>query len=468
MITVNNVTKDYRTRTGPKRVLDGINFTLTKGERLGILGRNGAGKSTLIRLVGGAETPTSGKITREMSVSWPLAFGGAFQGNLTGIDNVRFISRLYDQDPDHNLAFVEQFAELGQYLREPVSTYSSGMMARLAFAISMIIEFDCFLIDEIAAVGDARFHERCNYELFDKRRERAMMIISHDPGYLRDHCNRFAVLDQGRLTAFDEFDAAQDNFLAQMRASEPVRAAAQPFSRRLAAIDSLRRIAHADEQFMALVRQADAARDRHDWAGAEAGYAAALTLHPYERSYWSQLGHTARAQGLLARAEIAYRTACAYGEPVQALTRFIAAVAQEGSASIAFPDGGPTRLQPPGYPDLAVLTAFVGGNERLSDDAALSLLRRTGAIEDVLARMLEENGAQARRITLPDAIAVVPGDAPLRREWFEDLVRLAGARQEGFETALSVGDAPLAALRLAGGFDGWVLPASDAMEPAKA
>lgn len=467
MITVSNVTKHYRTRTGPKRVLDGINFTLTKGERLGILGRNGAGKSTLIRLVGGAESPTSGKITREMSVSWPLAFGGAFQGNLTGIDNVRFISRLYDQDPDRNLAFVEHFAELGRYLREPVSTYSSGMMARLAFAISMIIEFDCFLIDEIAAVGDARFHERCNYELFDKRGDRAMMIISHDPGYLRDHCNRFAVLDQGRLTAFNKFDAAQDHFLAQMRVGEVVKAVAQPFSRRLAAIDSLRRVAHADEHFMALVRQADAARDRHEWAAAEAGYAAALTLHPYERSYWSQLGHAARAQGLLARAEIAYRTACAYGEPVQALTPFIAAVAQGSGAPLPFPDSGPTRLQPPGYPDLAVLKAFVGGSGRLSDDAALSLLRRPGALEDVLARMLEDHGAQAPGITLPDGIAIVPGDAPLRREWFEDLARLAGARQEGFEAALSLGNAPLTALRLAGGLDGWALPDSDAMEPTK-
>ena len=247
MITVDRVAKDYRTRTGPKRVLEDVSFTLDMGERLGVLGRNGAGKSTLIRLVSGAERPTAGTITRAMSVSWPLAFGGAFQAQLTGVDNVRFISRLYSQDPDRNLAFVEEFAELGQYLREPVRSYSSGMRARLAFAISMIIEFDCFLIDEIAAVGDARFHERCNYELFDKRGDRAMMIISHDPGYLRDHCNRWAVLDRGRMTAFADFDAAHDHFIAQLRVSEVVRSAAQPFSRRMAAIDSLRRVAHDDE-----------------------------------------------------------------------------------------------------------------------------------------------------------------------------------------------------------------------------
>ena len=465
MITVSHVTKDYRTRTGPRRVLDRISFTLAKGERLGVLGRNGAGKSTLIRLVGGAETPTSGRITRDMSVSWPLAFGGAFQGNLTGIDNVRFISRLYDQDPDYNLAFVEQFAELGQYLHEPVSSYSSGMVARLAFAISMIIEFDCFLIDEVAAVGDARFHERCNYELFDRRGDRAMMIISHDPGYLRDHCNRWAVLDGGRMTAFADFDAAQDHFLAQMRSSEVVRAVAQPFSRRMAAIDSLRRVAHDDEHFMAVVRQADAARDRHDWAAAETGYAAALTLHPYERSYWVQFGHVAREQGRLARAEIAYRTACAFGEPVRVLAPFIAAVEQPGTASpsapAGAPDGGATRFQPPGYPDLALLAGLARGTGQIDDHEALALLREGASLEAVLVTMLDAQGGAA---SLPEAVAVVPGTEALRPEWRDDLARLAGAGQNAFEAALARGEPPLAALRAAGGLADWALPVREAAQ----
>ncbi len=470
MIAVDRISKEYRTRSGPKRVLDNVSFTLDKGERLGVLGRNGAGKSTLIRLVSGAERPSSGRITSSMSVSWPLAFGGAFQSQLTGVDNVRFISRLYAQDPEHNLAFVEDFAELGPYLREPVMHYSSGMRARLAFAISMIIEFDCFLIDEIAAVGDARFHERCNYELFDKRGDRAMMIISHDPGYLRDHCNRWALLDAGQLTAFDDFDAAHDHFLTQMRVGEIVRAVAQPFSRRMAAFDSLRRIAHEDEHFMALVRQADSARDQHNWAAAEAGYAAALSLHPYERSYWVQLGHVAREQGRLVRAEIAYRTACAFGEPVRVLAPFIAAVEHPDNASpptpAAAPDAGETRRQPPGYPDLAVMTALASGGARLADDAALALLRQPGSVEDVLARMLAEHSESAPMAALSDTIAVVPGDAPLRREWREDLARLVGARQEEFEAALALGAAPLAALRHAGGLDGWALPVNNRVEAA--
>lgn len=205
---VDALEKSYITRFGTKQVLKGVSFELSMGERLGILGRNGAGKSTLIRLISGAERPTAGSISTNMSISWPLAFGGAFQPQLTGADNIRFISRVYNQDADRNLVFVEDFAELGPYLREPVRNYSSGMRARLAFAISMIIEFDCFLIDEVAAVGDARFHDRCNHELFEKRGNRAMIIVSHDAGYIRDNCNRWAILHEGEFVPYDDFEVA--------------------------------------------------------------------------------------------------------------------------------------------------------------------------------------------------------------------------------------------------------------------
>ena len=208
MICVQNVNKVYPTRAGDRLVLDDISFTLERGEKLGILGGNGAGKSTLIRLVSGAENPTSGKVSSTMSVSWPLAFGGAFQNALTGLDNVRFISRIYKQDYRKNIDFVSDFTELGLYLREPLRSYSQGMRARLAFAISMIIEFDCYLIDEISAVGDAKFHEKCEAELFQKRGDRAMLIISHDTEYVRHHCDRFAVLNDGKLVLYPDFNQA--------------------------------------------------------------------------------------------------------------------------------------------------------------------------------------------------------------------------------------------------------------------
>lgn len=215
MIILSGVNKVYSTRSGPVQVLRGLSLTVDKGERVGILGRNGAGKSTLIRLISGAELPTSGHILRDMSVSWPLAFGGAFQGSLTGYDNLRFICRIYGVDPDDKVAFVQEFSELGIFLWEPVKTYSSGMRARLAFALSMVIEFDCFLIDEIISVGDARFHEKCNHELFVKRADRAMIIVSHDPTYIREHCSRAAVLIDGQLHHLPSVDQAFDFYHQQ-------------------------------------------------------------------------------------------------------------------------------------------------------------------------------------------------------------------------------------------------------------
>ncbi|KUR76843.1 ABC transporter ATP-binding protein [Novosphingobium sp. FSW06-99] len=217
--------KSYPTRTGPRQILCDVDFELQFGQKLGILGRNGAGKSSLIRLISEAEEPTSGRIDRTMSVSWPLAFGGAFQSSLTGRDNVRFISRIYNSDYRKNVEAVEDFAELGTYLDEPVKVYSSGMRARLAFALSMIIEFDCFLIDEAASVGDSRFTRKCEYELFQKRHDRSMIIVSHDVGYVRDHCTVFGVLDSGRFTLFSTFAEAQDSFENTMTWTPPETAA---------------------------------------------------------------------------------------------------------------------------------------------------------------------------------------------------------------------------------------------------
>jgi len=208
MISLRNIVKRYKSRTGSHTVLNGVNLVVRPGERLGVLGQNGSGKSTLIRTISGQEHPNSGEVRLGMSVSWPLAFSGGFQGSLTGYDNLRFIARIYDVDYAAIRSFVEEFAELGKYFWEPVKTYSSGMQARLAFALSLAIEFDCYLIDEIIAVGDARFHERCTYELFEKRKSRAFVIASHDPEFIRKYCTRAAVLHRGTLACFDSVDDA--------------------------------------------------------------------------------------------------------------------------------------------------------------------------------------------------------------------------------------------------------------------
>jgi capsular polysaccharide transport system ATP-binding protein len=208
MITLTDIRKSYPVRRGSVEVLKGINLSVQRGERLGIIGGNGAGKSTLIRIISGIEQPTSGTIDRQMQISWPLAFTGAFQGTLTGVDNIRFICRIYGISYADVIDFVDDFARLGRFLREPVKVYSSGMRARLAFAVSMMIDFDCYLIDEVVAVGDARFQERCRQELFEKRGDRAIIIVSHEMHYLREYCQRGCVLEQGVLHHFSDLEGA--------------------------------------------------------------------------------------------------------------------------------------------------------------------------------------------------------------------------------------------------------------------
>jgi capsular polysaccharide transport system ATP-binding protein len=208
MMVLDNVSKNYPTRSGTRVVLNRINLVIHPGQKLGILGANGAGKSTLIRIISGAETPSSGRVFRRMRVSWPLAFTGGFQGSLTGADNLRFICRIYGASFNDALPFVDDFTELGKYLYEPVKSYSSGMRARLAFAISMAVDFDCFLIDEVITVGDRRFHEKCHFELFEKRKERALILVSHETQHIHKYCESAAVLHGGKLFAFESKEAA--------------------------------------------------------------------------------------------------------------------------------------------------------------------------------------------------------------------------------------------------------------------
>jgi capsular polysaccharide transport system ATP-binding protein len=199
-----DVHKSYRMHVGRKHVLRGVNATFRKGDRVGVLGRNGTGKSTLVRILAGIEAPTHGMIRRTMSVSWPIGMAAGFQGALSGADNTRFIARIYDRPVQETVEFVESFAELGEYLRMPVHTYSSGMRSRLGLAISLAIEFDCFLVDEALAVGDTKFGRA-----FGARLQRSgLILVTHQPSLVRQLCNRAAVLDQGTLTFYEDIDEA--------------------------------------------------------------------------------------------------------------------------------------------------------------------------------------------------------------------------------------------------------------------
>jgi capsular polysaccharide transport system ATP-binding protein len=208
MITLDNVSKAYETRNGTRAILDKASLAIGRGQSVGILGRNGAGKTTLLRMIGGVEMPTAGHIRREMSVSWPLGFSGGFQGSLTGAENTRFIARIYGVPIPSTLKSVNQFAELGDYFYMPVKKYSSGMLARLSFGISLAVDFDCYLIDEITSVGDNWFREKCHAELKARQANGAIIMVSHDMGTLRRYCSSAAILSNAKLTYYENLEEA--------------------------------------------------------------------------------------------------------------------------------------------------------------------------------------------------------------------------------------------------------------------
>ncbi len=208
MIQLNNVFKFYKTPQHVKVVLDHVSTVFESGWSYALLGVNGAGKSTTLRLISGTELPNSGKIRRSVRVSWPLGFSGGFHHLMTGRDNVKFVARIYGEEVRRVVNFVEDFSELGDYLDAPVVTYSSGMMSRLAFGLSMAIDFDCYLVDEITAVGDVRFQRRCE-EAFRRRRENSdLIVVSHSMATIKSYCDRGAVLVDGRIMMFDSVDKA--------------------------------------------------------------------------------------------------------------------------------------------------------------------------------------------------------------------------------------------------------------------
>ena len=208
MIRLHNVSKVYTTEGHRRIVLDKVSMTLRSDISYGFLGVNGAGKSTILRLIAGTEEPTRGRVTRLGKVSWPLGFAGGFHPAMTGKENVVFVSRIYGEDPQRVLDFVDDFAEIGDYINVPVKTYSSGMNARLAFGLSMALQFDTYLIDETTAVGDARFQARCN-AIFAARREYANIImVSHSMEALKDYCTQGIVLANGRAMMYEDINEA--------------------------------------------------------------------------------------------------------------------------------------------------------------------------------------------------------------------------------------------------------------------
>lgn len=209
MIIVDNISKSYKVQGRRKLVFENLSFTLEKGSRLALVGPNGAGKSTLLRLLCGVERPNKGRIIRSSTISWPVGVGSGFMPNMTSRENIKFVCRLLDikhEDMQDKIAFVQQFAEIGDYFDMPVKTYSSGMRSRVTFGTSMAFDFDFYVVDESLSVGDGSFKKKSEQVFFDKSRDKGMLMVSHSMGTLRKFCNRGIFINKGKLVLSDDIE----------------------------------------------------------------------------------------------------------------------------------------------------------------------------------------------------------------------------------------------------------------------
>ncbi|EFH1588296.1 ABC transporter ATP-binding protein [Escherichia coli] len=206
MIKIENLTKSYRTPTGRHYVFKNLNIEIPSGKSVAFIGRNGAGKSTLLRMIGGIDRPDSGKIITNKTISWPVGLAGGFQGSLTGRENVKFVARLYAKQEElkEKIEFVEEFAELGKYFDMPIKTYSSGMRSRLGFGLSMAFKFDYYIVDEVTAVGDARFKEKCAQLFKERHKESSFLMVSHSLNSLKEFCDVAIVFKDDNVASFHE------------------------------------------------------------------------------------------------------------------------------------------------------------------------------------------------------------------------------------------------------------------------
>lgn len=215
MIKIENLTKSYRTPAGRHYVFKNLHVELPSNKSVALIGRNGAGKSTLLRVIGGIDRPDCGKIITNNTISWPVGLAGGFQGSLTGRENVKFVARLYatQEELREKVEFVQEFAELGKYFDMPIKTYSSGMKSRLGFGLSMAFKFDYYLVDEVTAVGDARFKKKCA-ELFKSRHdESSFLMVSHSLSSLKEFCDVALFIGRdNQVKYYESVDEAIENY----------------------------------------------------------------------------------------------------------------------------------------------------------------------------------------------------------------------------------------------------------------
>lgn len=209
MLQLCNLTKWYATPRGRRYIFRDLSFEFPAHANIGLIGRNGAGKSTLMNLLGGIDTPNEGHVLTDRRISWPVGLSGGLQVSLSGRDNVQFVCRVYGAHGAamrRTLAFVQDFAEIGEYFDLPVRSYSSGMRSRLAFGLSMAFDFDYYLIDEVMAVGDAQFKAKSRAVLQERLRQSQLILVSHSMSDIRQFCNLVVHVDQGRTTVYEDVE----------------------------------------------------------------------------------------------------------------------------------------------------------------------------------------------------------------------------------------------------------------------
>lgn len=224
MIVFDNVTKYFPTKNGRKYILRDVSLTLKTGENVGVIGPNGAGKTTMMRLICGVDIPNSGRIDTTYFLSWPMGLAGGLQGAMSGRENAKFVCRILGEPEDQlaeKLDFIQEFAEIGSDFDLPVQNYSTGMRARLNFAISMGFKFDCYVVDELTAVGDQRFREKSAKFFKDKRDEACFIKVSHNLKELEDECDSALFIMDGKLYYFPEVRAGIQSYKAVVDGNAP-------------------------------------------------------------------------------------------------------------------------------------------------------------------------------------------------------------------------------------------------------
>ncbi|HHX89216.1 MAG TPA: ABC transporter ATP-binding protein [Paracoccus sp.] len=206
MIVIESLAKGFWVKGQYVPVFHDLNMTVPTGRSVALLGGNGAGKSTLLQIVAGTLKPDAGRVYSDGAISWPVGLASSFHKDLTGEQNTRFIARAYGVDTGSLCDFVQDFAELGPHFLAPIRTYSSGMRSRLTFGISMGIQFDTYLVDEVTAVGDAKFKRKARRLFRDRIKAAGAIMVNHNLTELRDYCDCALLLHEGQLQFFDDLD----------------------------------------------------------------------------------------------------------------------------------------------------------------------------------------------------------------------------------------------------------------------